>query len=32
MDALRDGITKAKKLAEESLGKVTGGVNLPGLF
>jgi DNA-binding YbaB/EbfC family protein len=30
--ALRDGLGKAEKLAEESLGKVTGGVNLPGLF
>ena len=30
--ALRDGIGKATKLAEESLAKVTGGMNLPGLF
>jgi hypothetical protein len=30
--ALRDGIGKAKKLAEETMGRVTGGVNLPGLF
>lgn len=30
--ALRDGVTKASKLAEEKMGKVTGGVNLPGLF
>lgn len=32
LGALRDGIGKASRLAEESLGKVTGGVNLPGLF
>ena len=30
--ALGDGITRAGKLAQEALGKVTGGVNLPGLF
>jgi DNA-binding YbaB/EbfC family protein len=30
--ALRDGIGRASKLAEETMGKVTGGVNLPGLF
>ena len=30
--ALKDGVTKASKLAEEKMGKVTGGVNLPGLF
>jgi len=30
--ALRDGIGKASRLAEESLAKVTGGMNLPGLF
>jgi hypothetical protein len=30
--ALRDGIGKATRLAEESLAKVTGGMNLPGLF
>jgi len=30
--ALRDGVGKASKLAEEKMGKVTGGVNLPGLF
>jgi hypothetical protein len=32
LTALRDGIGRAAKLAEETLGKVTGGVNLPGLF
>lgn len=30
--ALRDGLTKAEALAEESMGRVTGGMNLPGLF
>jgi len=30
--ALRDGTTRAAKLADETMGKVTGGVNLPGLF
>jgi len=30
--ALQDGVAKAAKLAEEKMGKVTGGVNLPGLF
>lgn len=30
--ALRDGIARASKLAEDRLGKVTGGVRLPGLY
>jgi DNA-binding YbaB/EbfC family protein len=30
--ALRDGNARASRLAEERLGKVTGGVRLPGLF
>ena len=30
--ALRDGIGKATRVAEESLAKVTGGMKLPGLF
>jgi nucleoid-associated protein EbfC len=30
--ALRDGIAKASRMAEESVGRVTGGVHLPGLF
>ena len=30
--ALRDGMGKAQKLAEESMGRVTGGMNRPGLF
>lgn len=32
LQALRDGVSKASKLADEKMGKVTGGVNLPGLF
>lgn len=32
LSALRDGNTRAAKLAEERLVKVTGGVRLPGLF
>ena len=30
--ALRDGIAKATRMSNESLGRVTGGINLPGLF
>jgi len=30
--ALRDGLTKASRMSEERLSKVTGGLNLPGLF
>ena len=30
--AIKDGTSRAAKLAEEALGKVTGGVRLPGLF
>lgn len=30
--ALRDGISKSARMAEEALAKVTGGVHLPGLF
>ena len=30
--ALRDGISKATRLSNESLGRVTGGISLPGLF
>jgi DNA-binding YbaB/EbfC family protein len=32
LTALRDGADKAGKLAREALGKVTGGVSLPGMF
>ncbi len=30
--AVRDGIGKAKRLREERLARVTGGLNLPGLM
>lgn len=30
--AVRDGITKAHALREERLARLTGGINLPGLF
>jgi DNA-binding protein YbaB len=30
--ALRDGIGKATRISNEQMGKVTGGINLPGLF
>lgn len=30
--ALRDAIGKATRMSNESMGKVTGGINLPGLF
>ncbi len=30
--AVRDGLTKAAKLSEETMGRITGGVQLPGLF
>ncbi len=30
--ALRDGTAKASTMAEEAMSRVTGGVNLPGLF
>ncbi len=29
--AVRDGLEKAGKLSDETLGKITGGLNLPGL-
>lgn len=32
LTALKDATAKAMKMSEEALGKVTGGVNLPGLF
>jgi DNA-binding YbaB/EbfC family protein len=32
LGALRDGIAKATRMSTEALGKVTGGINLPGLF
>ncbi len=30
--AVRDGLSKANKLREEKLSKVTGGLNLPGIL
>ena len=30
--AVNDGITKAKKDSEERMEKVTGGLNVPGMF
>ena len=30
--AVKDAMEKAKKLNEEALSKVTGGMNVPGLF
>lgn len=29
--ALRDGLGRAEQLAQDAMGRVTGGVNLPGL-
>jgi DNA-binding YbaB/EbfC family protein len=30
--AVNDGMAKAKKMGQEELGKLTGGMNIPGLF
>lgn len=30
--AVNDGLVKAKKLGQDHLGKLTGGMNLPGMF
>ena len=32
LTALRDGLRRAEQHANESMSKVTGGMNLPGLF
>ena len=32
MAAINEGITKSQELASEHLGKLTGGLNIPGLF
>ncbi len=32
LSALRDGIGRAQKTRKERLSKITGGLNLPGLF
>jgi DNA-binding YbaB/EbfC family protein len=30
--AVNDGLTKAKELAKTEMGRLTGGLNIPGLF
>lgn len=30
--AINDGLAKSKKLGQGELGKLTGGMNIPGLF
>lgn len=30
--AVNDGIGQVEKLSEEKMGKITGGMNLPGIF
>ncbi len=32
MAAVNDGLRKAKELSKEEMGKLTGGLNIPGLF
>ncbi len=32
MTAVNDGVKKSKALAEEEMAKVTGGMNIPGMF
>ena len=32
LTALRDGLRKAEELSSEKMSRVTGGMNLPGLF
>ena len=32
LTAVQDGIAKAERLAEETLSRLTGGLQLPGLF
>jgi len=32
LSAMRDALRKADELSNESIGKVTGGLDLPGLF
>ena len=32
LSALNEGMKKAKKLMEDSMSEVTGGMNIPGLF
>ena len=30
--AVNDGLTRSKKMMEEAMGGITGGMNIPGLF
>ena len=30
--AVNDGLTKARELGKQEMGKLTGGLNLPGMF
>ena len=30
--AVNDGLVKAKQLGQTEMGKITGGINIPGLF
>ena len=32
LTAIKDAMTKAEELAESEMSKVTGGINIPGLF
>lgn len=32
MAAVNDGLAKARKLGQEELGRLTGGMHIPGLF
>ncbi|EHR36300.1 YbaB/EbfC family nucleoid-associated protein [Helcococcus kunzii] len=32
LTAVNDAISQVEKLSEEKLGKITGGMNLPGIF
>ncbi len=32
VSAVNDGLVKAKQLSQAELGKMTGGLNMPGLF
>ncbi len=32
MAAVNDGLTKARELGKQEMGKLTGGLNLPGMF
>jgi len=32
MAAVNDGLTRARELGKQEMGKLTGGLNLPGMF